>query len=67
LLTYFKQDDTVTFFNVPRTRTWIFARRLSHSTHDRGPLIVYLRLLGARVRSGYGPTADAEGKVIYKF
>ncbi|MHB8410786.1 MAG: DinB family protein [Candidatus Acidiferrales bacterium] len=56
-----------TFFDVPRSRAWIFTRRLNHSTHHRGQLIVYLRLLGARVPSVYGPTADTDGKVIYKF
>ncbi len=59
--------ETAAFFDVPRSRAWIFTRRLNHSTHHRGQLIVYLRLLGARVPSVYGPTADTGGKVIYKF
>jgi uncharacterized damage-inducible protein DinB len=29
-----------------------------HSAHHRGQLMVYLRLLGAKVPSVYGPTAD---------
>ena len=59
--------ERTAFFDVPRSRAWIFMRRLNHSTHHRGQLIVYLRLLGARVPSVYGPTADTDGKVIYKF
>lgn len=55
------------FFDAQRSRAWIFTRRLNHSAHHRGQLIVYLRLLGARVPSVYGPTADTNGEVIYKF
>lgn len=66
-----KSDDwwceTAQFFDVPRSRAWIFLRRLNHSTHHRGQLIVYLRILGARVPSVYGPTADTDGHVIYEF
>jgi uncharacterized damage-inducible protein DinB len=66
-----KSDDwwreTSQFFDVPRSRTWIFLRRLNHSTHHRGQLIVYLRILGLRVPSVYGPTADTGGTVIYQF
>jgi len=29
-----------------------------HSSHHRGQMTVYLRLLGARVPSVYGPSAD---------
>lgn len=59
--------ETAAFFDVFRSHAWIFTRRLNHSTHHRGQLIVYLRLLGARVPSVYGPTADTDGKVIYEF
>lgn len=55
------------FFDVMRPRAWIFTRRLNHSTHHRGQLIVYLRLIGARVPSVYGPTADTGDEVIYRF
>lgn len=55
------------FFDVPRSRAWIFLRRLNHSTHHRGQLIVYLRILGLRVPSVYGPTADTDGRVVYQF
>lgn len=33
---------------------------LSHTTHHRGQLTVYLRLLGIPVPSVYGPTADEQ-------
>jgi uncharacterized damage-inducible protein DinB len=49
------------FFDVPRDRAWIFLRRLTHSAHHRGQLIVYLRLLGRPVYSTYGPSADTGG------
>lgn len=58
--------ETAQFFDVPRSRAWIFLRRLNHSTHHRGQLIVYLRVLGARVPSVYGPTADTGERVIYQ-
>jgi uncharacterized damage-inducible protein DinB len=60
-------EETTKFFDVPRSRAWIMVRRMTHSTHHRGQLIVYLRLLDQRVTSVYGPTADTDGKVIYRF
>ena len=54
-----------TFFDVSRSRAWVMTRRINHSTHHRGQLVVYLRLLGVPVPSVYGPTADTGGKVIY--
>lgn len=59
--------ETTAFFDVQRSRAWIFTRRLNHSTHHRGQLVVYLRVLGARVPSVYGPTADTGDAVIYQF
>lgn len=53
--------DDATFFDVNRSRAWIFLRRLTHSSHHRGQLTVYLRLLGRAVYSTYGPTADTGG------
>jgi len=65
-----KPDDwwreTTMFFDVPRSRAWIMLRRINHSTHHRGQLIVYLRLLDIAVPSVYGPTADTRGQVSYK-
>ena len=49
------------FFDVIRSRAWVFLRRLTHSAHHRGQLTVYLRLLGRPVYSTYGPTADTGG------
>ena len=52
--------DTV-FFDVQRTRAWVFLRRIAHSAHHRGQMTVLLRLLGRPVYSTYGPTADTGG------
>ncbi len=60
-------EETTKFFDVPRSRSWIMLRRMNHSSHHRGQLVVYLRLLDQRVPSVYGPTADTDGKVIYRF
>ncbi len=49
------------FFDVTRSKAWIFLRRLTHSAHHRGQLTVYLRLLGHPLYSTYGPTADTGG------
>ncbi|HEV8133017.1 MAG TPA: DinB family protein [Acidobacteriota bacterium] len=57
--------EKTNFFDVVRSRAWIFTRRINHSTHHRGQLVVYLRLLGLPVPSVYGPTADTDGKVLY--
>jgi uncharacterized damage-inducible protein DinB len=48
----------VSFFDVERTRVWVFWRRVLHTTHHRTQLTVYLRLLDRPVPSIYGPTAD---------
>ncbi len=50
--------EVVPFFDVERTRVWIFWRRLLHTAHHRTQLTVYLRLLGKKVPPTYGPTAD---------
>lgn len=60
------------FFDVRRSRAWIFLRRMAHSAHHRGQLTVYLRLLGKALYSTYGPTADTGGlaangaRVVYR-
>ncbi|MBZ5526910.1 MAG: DinB family protein [Acidobacteriia bacterium] len=59
--------EEVSFFDVPRSRAWVLTRRIAHSAHHRGQLIIYLRLLGLPVPSVYGPTADTGGKVLYSF
>jgi uncharacterized damage-inducible protein DinB len=48
----------VTFFDVERSRVWVFWRRVLHSAHHRTQLTVYLRLLDRPVPPIYGPTAD---------
>jgi hypothetical protein len=48
----------VPFFDVDRQRIWIFWRRVLHTAHHRTQLTVYLRLLGRKVPSTYGPAAD---------
>lgn len=54
-------SDEVRFFDVPRTRAWVVMRRLLHTSHHRGQLIAYLRVLGRDAWSTYGPTADTGG------
>jgi uncharacterized damage-inducible protein DinB len=59
--------ETTNFFDVARSRAWVMTRRINHSTHHRGQLIVYLRLLDLPQPSVYGPTADTGERVIYSF
>ena len=51
-------EEPVKFFDVERSRTWIFWRRVLHTAHHRTQLTVYLRLLDRPVPAIYGPTAD---------
>jgi len=51
-------SEAVPFFDVKRQRIWIFWRRILHTAHHRTQLTLYLRLLGKKVPSTYGPTAD---------
>ena len=60
-------SETTNFFDVVRSRAWVLTRRMNHSTHHRGMLTVYLRLLDIPLPSVYGPTADTDGTVIYAF
>jgi uncharacterized damage-inducible protein DinB len=53
-------SEVVPFFDVERTRVWVFWRRLLHTAHHRTQLTVYLRLLGKNVPPTYGPTADVQ-------
>jgi uncharacterized damage-inducible protein DinB len=46
------------FFDVERTRAWIFWRRVLHTAHHRSQLTVYLRMMDRAVPATYGPTAD---------
>jgi uncharacterized damage-inducible protein DinB len=54
-------QESVTFFDVPRSRAWVFTRRLTHTSHHRGQQMAMLRMLGRDLHSNYGPTADTGG------
>jgi uncharacterized damage-inducible protein DinB len=54
-------EETVQFFDVPRTRAWVLVRRFTHSAHHRGQLSALLRSWGLSLYSTYGPTADTGG------
>jgi uncharacterized damage-inducible protein DinB len=60
-----KDDDwweqETRFFDVPRSRAWVMVRRIAHTSHHRGQLMVMLRMLGRDLHSNYGPTADTGG------
>jgi uncharacterized damage-inducible protein DinB len=51
-------ESDVAFFDVRRSRVWVFWRRVLHTAHHRTQLTVYLRLLDRPVPPIYGPTAD---------
>ena len=50
--------ERVGFFDVERTRAWVFWRRVLHTAHHRTQLTVYLRMMDRPVPATYGPTAD---------
>lgn len=50
--------ERVAFFDVERSRAWIFWRRVLHTAHHRTQLTVYLRVMGRAVPATYGPTGD---------
>ena len=54
------------FFDVQRSRAWVFLRRIAHSAHHRGQLTVFLRLCGRPLYSTYGPTADTGGLFLHQ-
>jgi uncharacterized damage-inducible protein DinB len=66
-------EETVQFFNVPRSRAWVLVRRFTHSAHHRGQLTGSLRAWGQSLYSTYGPTADTGGlpknggTVLYRY
>jgi len=51
-------EERVRFFDVERSREWVFWRRILHTAHHRTQLTVYLRMLDRPVPPIYGPTAD---------
>ena len=54
-------EQTVPFFEVARSRTWIMTRRIAHTAHHRGQQMGLLRTLDRDAHSNYGPTADTGG------
>ncbi len=54
-------EESVKFFDVPRSRAWVMTRRMAHTSHHRGQLMAMLRMLGHDLHSNYGPTADTGG------
>ena len=54
-------EAEASFFGEPRSRAWIFVRRISHTSHHRGQQMAMLRMLGRDLHSNYGPTADTGG------
>jgi uncharacterized damage-inducible protein DinB len=54
-------EETTAFFDVRRSRAWVFTRRLTHTSHHRGQQMTVLRMLGRDLHSTYGPTADTGG------
>jgi uncharacterized damage-inducible protein DinB len=66
-------EEMTNFFSVERVRAWVLVRRVAHTAHHRGQLTAYLRLLGGKLYSTYGPTADTGGlfqnqaPVIYRY
>lgn len=54
-------EEETSFFEVLRPRAWILVRRIAHTAHHRGQQTSLLRMLGRRVWSTYGPTADTGG------
>lgn len=52
-------EAEVSFFDVKRTRSWIFLRRIAHTAHHRAEQGMLLRLLGRENYSVYGPSVDS--------
>ena len=59
-------EENTDFFEVKKSRTWIFTRRLTHSAHHRGQLVAMLRMLNKDVYSTYGPTSDTGGLMQHR-
>jgi len=54
-------EETVSFFDVRRSRAWVMTRRLNHTAHHRGQQMAMQRMLAHDLHSNYGPTADTGG------
>ena len=66
-------EEETRFFESSRSRAWIVTRRIAHTSHHRGQLTAYLRILGKDLYSTYGPSADTGGlpqnkaSVVYRY
>ena len=66
-------EEVTKFFESSRSRAWILTRRIAHTSHHRGQLTAYLRIMGKDLYSTYGPSADTGGLpqnkagVIYRY
>src|SRR5213080_2586965 len=66
-------EEITKFFESSRSRAWILTRRIAHTSHHRGQLTAYLRILGKDLYSTYGPSADTGGlpqnkaSVVYRY
>jgi uncharacterized damage-inducible protein DinB len=58
--------EEVSFFEVGRSRAWVLTRRITHTAHHRGQQTTLLRVLGKKLFSTYGPTADTGGLPVNK-
>lgn len=54
-------ESETKFFDVQRSRAWVMVRRIAHTAHHRGQQMAMLRMLGRKLHSSYGPTADTGG------
>ncbi|MFC1488808.1 DinB family protein [Thermodesulfobacteriota bacterium] len=54
-------EQEVSFFETTRIKAWIMGRRIAHTAHHRGEQTTILRMLGRKVHSVYGPSADTGG------
>lgn len=59
-------EESTAFFDVRRSRAWVFTRRLTHTSHHRGQQMAMLRMLGRDLHSNYGPTADTGGLMQHR-
>src|SRR5215472_14695883 len=42
-------EEEARFFDVTRSRAWVMVRRMTHTSHHRGQLMVMLRMLGREI------------------
>lgn len=54
-------EESVDFFDVKRSRTWVMTRRIAHTAHHRGQQTALLRMFNRDLHSTYGPSADTGG------